>query len=355
MAPTKVLVTGVTGYIGGTVLNHLLNSTNPSTKNLELSVLTRNDTRADTFRSDSRIAQVHTFRDLDDSPAISAAASQNDIVIHCTSGYHPGSMKSFIRGLAQRKAAKDGREVYFIRTDGTSNLADKPISKTFTESRTFSDKDTDILTYLKNRNALDPYEQRTATIVAVETGLAEGVPTTVVMSPTIYGIGSGQFNRLTIQYPLQMRSALKEGKALYVGDGAGQWDYVHVEDLAVLYELIVLDFASGRRKVPFGERGILFSETGNFRWKEVAEGIARAGKALGVLEEAEPKSVSLEDAAQKWVDGNTQLCELAWASNSRTKAEVAYETLGWRPTKTREDWERAFQEELEEVLKNQKK
>lgn len=363
MAPTKVLVTGVTGYIGGTVLDRLLNSDNPVTRGLEFSVMTRNDSRADTFRADKRISNVYTIQDLDDSSAIIAAASQNDIVIQNASGFHAGSAKSLVQGLGQRKAAQGQSNsnstggdagVYYIHTDGTSNLADKPISKTFTEPRTFIDKDPDIFAYLKQRNTEEPYAQRTAAITVVETGLAEHVPTTIVMSPTIYGIGSGHFNRLTIQYPAQMRAALKQGKALYIGDGAGQWDYVHVQDLATLYELILVDYVSGRRAMPVGEKGIIFSETGNFRWKEVAEGIARAGKELGALNETEVKSVGLYEAAQAWTGGNTQVAELGFASNSRTKAEVAYEVLNWKPTRTKQDWERSFQEEFAEVLKSQK-
>ncbi|KAF1976773.1 NAD(P)-binding protein [Bimuria novae-zelandiae CBS 107.79] len=342
MAPTKVLVTGPTGYMGGTVLNHLLNSKNTTTRSLELNVLTRENARADTFRPDTRIAHVYTIHDLDDATAITAAASQNDIVIHCTSGFHLVSMKSFIKGLAQRKATNPGADVYFIRTDSTANLADRPITGALTESRNFSDKDADLFAYLKQRDAQEPYPQRTATITATETALAEGASTTAVMSPTIYGVGSGLFNHLTMQAPLLMRHALEDGKARYVGDGAGEWNCVHVEDLAALYELLVVDFASGRRVAPVGERGIVFAGTGTFRWREVAEGIARAGKALGVLEEEVVESVSLEDAAGKWMHGLTQPCELVFASNSRTRAEVAGEVLGWKTTRTGDAWERAF-------------
>ena len=350
MAPTNVLITGVTGYIGGSVLSHLLSSRNPATKDLKISVLTRNDDRAKSFASVN--LKVYTINNLDDTTAITTAASENDVVIHTASGYHPASAKALIEGLAKRKQQNPNEEVYYIHTSGTSNLADRPITKTYLESRTFSDKDRDIYAYLKKREEIEQYPQRTTDLVVVETGKKGNVPTTIIMSPTIYGLGSGKFNRLTLQYPAQMRSVLKEGRADYVGDGKGVWDYVHVLDLVELYEIVLLNWIDRRRRFPVGEEGIIFSGTGTFTWKEVAEGITKAGFEMGKLKDAETRSVSLEEAARKWVGGDEQLCELGLASNARTRAEIGKE-LGWRPTRTREDWEQSFRDEFEEVLKKQ--
>ncbi|EXJ80935.1 hypothetical protein A1O3_07223 [Capronia epimyces CBS 606.96] len=357
MAPTHVLITGVTGYIGGTILSYLLSSENASVKDLKLSVLTRNDDRAKSFSSAN--LKVYTMRDLDDAAAITAAAAENDIVIHTASGYHAGSAVALIEGLARRKRQLElesnaNANVYYIHTSGTSNLADRPISKTYLEPRTFSDKDPDIdiYAYLKKRNEIEPYSQRTSDLAVVETGLREGVPTTIIMSPTIYGLGSGQFNRLSIQYPAQMRAAARQGRAEYVGGGKGVWDFVHVLDLAVLYELVLLDRVEGRRIVPVGAQGFMFSATGTFTWREVAENIAKAGFELGKWSDAETRSVSLSEAAAKWVAGDEQLCELGYASNSRTRADIARE-LGWRPKRTKEDWAQSFRDEFEEVLKKE--
>ena len=348
MATTKVLVSGATGYVGGSVLSHLLSSTKQATRRVEISVVIRNDKRAEYFTSLG--LKVYPIKDLDDSEALKAAASENDVVIHTASGYHTLSATALIEGLGLRKKRNPDAEVYFIQTSGTSNLADRPITRTFTESRDFSDEDPDIYEYLKRREAIEQYGQRTTDLAVVETGKKENVPTTIIMSPTIYGLGSGKFHRLTIQYPLQMRAALSEGKASFVGDGQGKWDFVHVLDLAELYEVVLLDWIEGRRLAPVGEKGIIFSATGSFTWKEVAERIAQVGGQLGVLEDTEPKSTSLEHAAKIWVGGDEQLCELGFASTASTKAVIGPK-LGWAPTRTREDWENSIREEFEEVLK----
>lgn len=348
MTITKVLITGVTGYIGGSILSHLQSSANQATRELEISVLVRNDNRAEYFSSKG--LKVYTIQNLDDSDAIKAAASENDVVIHTASGYHTASARALIQGLGMRKKLKRDADLYYIHTSGTSNLADRPISQTYIESRVFTDRDSDIYTYLKQRDTIEPYAQRTTDLVVVETGKIEGIPTTIIMSPTIYGIGSGNFNRLTIQYPLQMKAAIASGRAEYVGDGKGVWDFVHIHDLAQLYEIVLLDRVQGQRAIAVGEKGFIFSGTGVFAWKDVAQWIAKAGVELGKLTDAETKSISLEEAAEKWVRGDKQLCELAFASNARSRAEIGKE-LGWKPTKTRADWERSFFEELEELLK----
>lgn len=161
--------------------------------------------------------------------------------------------------------------MYYIHTSGTSNLSDRLFTNCYLESRTFSDKDTYIYAYLLQRKEIEVYPQRTTYLVVIETGKQEAVPTTIIMSPTIYGLGSGKFNRLTIQYPLQMKAALDEGYAGYVGERKGVWDFVHVLDLAHLYELVLLDWVEGRKCIPVGATSIMFSGTGTFMWKEVAE------------------------------------------------------------------------------------
>lgn len=348
MTMTKVLITGATGYIGGSILSHLQSSASQAIRELEISVLVRNDTRAEYFSSIG--LKVYTIRDLDDLGAIKAAASENDVVIHTASGYHTASARALIEGLGMRKKLKRDADLYYIHTSGTSNLADRPISQTYTESRVFSDKDADIYTYLKQRDNIEPYPQRTTDLVVVETGEIEDVPTTIIMSPTIYGVGSGKFNRLTIQYPLQMKAAVASGRAEYVGDGRGVWDFVHITDLAQLYEIVLLDRVQGQRAIPVGEKGFIFSGTGTFTWKDVAQRIAKAGIKLGQLTDTETRSISLEEAAVKWVRGDEQLCELGFASNARSRAEIGKE-LGWEPKKTRADWEQSFFEDFEEISK----
>jgi nucleoside-diphosphate-sugar epimerase len=147
----------------------------------------------------------------------------------------------------------------------------------------------------------------------VETGKEVGVKTTVIMSPTIYGVGTGLFNKLSIQVPNIMRVALKEGQVDVVGEGKGVWDFVHIEDLARLYQLVLEKIVKGEG-VPSGEMGFLFSAAGRYTWLELSRGVAAALFKLGAIATDQVRSMTIEEAAERWAGGVKLYAELGYAS-----------------------------------------
>ncbi|KAF8157248.1 hypothetical protein B0H34DRAFT_493076 [Crassisporium funariophilum] len=346
MAPLKLLITGPTGYIGGAVLTTILKSNKDSLQNLEISVLVRGEQRARSL-SESGVRPI-LFENLDQSDVLQQAASEHDIVINTASGFHSSSAKALIIGLGKRKK-QTGKAVYFIHTSGTSNLGDRPITGQYSEQHVFSDKE-NIHAYEKFRQSIEEYDQRTADLVVVETGREVGVRTYIIMSPLIYGFGNVPFKNQSLQIPWMMRVALQKRQAMVIGNGKGVWNYVHIADLTTLYELILAKLIAGE-SIPEGEKGIYFSQTGEFTWLDLAKSIAEVGYELGVLDSAEVKSVSLDEGAAALAGGNSQLTELGFASYSRTKAELGKE-LGWAPVRTAKDWETNFIEEMKVILKS---
>jgi nucleoside-diphosphate-sugar epimerase len=130
----------------------------------------------------------------------------------------------------------------------------------------------------------------------------------------IYGIGSGAFKKVSTQIPYLTKIAFDEGQPVVVGDGAGIWDYVHIADLVVLFE-ILLDKAISGESIPSGKQGIYFSGTGRYSWRELAEFVGKAGVTeIGALKSAEPKSeVTLEFVSEK-IGWPAQQVERAFAS-----------------------------------------
>jgi nucleoside-diphosphate-sugar epimerase len=180
------------------------------------------------------------------------------------------------------------------------------------ERRIFSDKD-DLYAYLEMREDREVYAQRTTDIAAIETGLEENVKTYLIMSPTIYGIGTGLFNKKSIQLPAIIRTAIKKGQVDVVGDGTGAWDAVHIQDLAPLYELLLVKVLQVE-DVPSGKQGIFFSETGDFTWMQLAQGLANELHRQGILKTADVKHLTLQEAAEQWGNGSPQYAELGFAS-----------------------------------------
>ncbi|KAI0828433.1 NAD dependent epimerase/dehydratase family protein [Hypoxylon sp. FL0890] len=348
----KILLTGATGYIGGTVLSYLLNSSSPDLKTATISCLIRGPDRAAklTAAYGTRVNPI-IYKDLDDVEATVAAASQHDIVINTTNGYHAASAQALLRGLGQRKATT-GRDVWMVHTSGTSNLGDRPITKKWMEpeGREFNDATDDIYGYEKEREEKEgPYAQRTTEMGVVDTGLELGVKTLVIMSPTIYGFGTGLFNKTSIQIPSFVRAVLQYQRAVVLGDGKGVWDHVHVEDLAELYLLVVRRILEqGGEGLPTGKKGIIFSANGRHSWLEVSQGIADACYEAGQITDRQVHPVGIEDMAKLFM-GDEDIAELGLASNSRTVSSVA-RALGWKPTRGEEAWKREFRDAVEAVL-----
>jgi nucleoside-diphosphate-sugar epimerase len=238
------------------------------------------------------------------------------VVIGAASGFHAASARALVLGLGDRKGSKrNKREVHYIHTSGTSNLADHPITAPGPEVRIFSDKES-VYAHEKSLEATEPYAQGTTDTVVVETGLKVSVPTTIIMSPTIYGLGSGFFNRLSIQVPTLIGAAIAQGHAAVIGTGAGRWDAVHISDLVLLHEIVLAKILSDDPAVPRGEWGILFSQAFEFTWRELAEDVAQARAKLGALRSAQVQEILLEQGSRLWSDGDLQLAELGFASKS---------------------------------------
>ncbi|UPL02417.1 hypothetical protein LCI18_013351 [Fusarium solani-melongenae] len=346
MTSTKILFTGATGYIGGSVLTTMLQSTNSAIQASSFSALVRKTEQAEILKNKGVNAIV--FGGLHDVNLIREVASQHDIVINTASAFHPGAAEALILGLADRKKAT-GKETYLIHTSGTSSLGDRPISGGFIETRILTDKD-DVYAYERYREDLDPYQQRTTDLVVFEKGEEANVKTYILMSPTIYGLGTGFFNKTSIQIDAIIRAALRDGITSVIGTGAAEWDHVHISDLVKLYELVLSRLLAGD-VLPSNKKGIYFNETGHQSWREVSERVAKEGLALGYLQSDQVQELSLEDGAKAF--GKTlqpSVAELGFASRSRTRADRARE-IGWEPTKTREDFEASFREEWKILAK----
>ncbi|KAK3708428.1 hypothetical protein LTR37_011524 [Vermiconidia calcicola] len=349
----KILLTGATGYIGGNILTHLIDSDAPALKNATITCLVRGEDRIQQLNDayGSRV-KPELFKDLDDTERSTEVASQHDYIINTTLGFHPESAAALVHGLAKRKQST-GKDVFMIHTSGTSNLADQPISGEYLEDREFDDEKDDIYGYEKMRNEKFAYPQRTSELGVIDASVETGVKTVVIMSPTIYGVGSGHFNKSSIQVPSVVQATLKAGHGVVPGEGKGIWDNVHVEDLADLYKLVLLNMIEkDGADLPFGKRGIIFSGSARHTWGELAKGVAEAAYEAGKIQSSEVKSVTLDEGAEIFPQGSKLRVELSLSSNSRTNSTIA-KKLGWKPTRGADAWKEGFREEVKAMSEKQ--
>ncbi|KAF4536897.1 Nad dependent epimerase dehydratase family protein [Lasiodiplodia theobromae] len=364
MPTPQILLTGATGYVGGTILTNLLNSSSPTLRSATITCLVRGADRAATLNNtynnsggDSPRVRAIVYADLDDLEATTAAAAQADLVINAALGFHAASALALLQGLAQRKARTgNDDDVWLLHLSGTSNVADRALSGAWTESkREFDDGVDDVYAWEKRVEAAHPYVQRGAELAVVDAGLELGVKTLVVMPPTIYGRGTGLFNRQSVQVPAYVKAALARGRPVVMGEGKGAWDHVHVEDLAELYELLVVEVLerSGAH-LPTGKNGIIFSANGRHSWLEVAEAVAEVCCEEGRIKDTQVESVGVPEGTRIFAEAylghaDEEMVELGLASNGKTIPSVA-KRLGWKPTRGHGEWMKGLREDIRTAL-----
>ncbi|OJK04582.1 hypothetical protein ASPACDRAFT_38142 [Aspergillus aculeatus ATCC 16872] len=348
MTQTKVLLTGATGFIGGTVLYQLLQLAEAQPAKLSITTVVRRSEQADLLASKG--VQTTLVSGLDDADGLARAASSHDIVVNVATGFHVAATKALIQGLSKRRE-QTGRDVHFLHLSGTTCVSVSSITPSSFELRTFSDQDDDIFNYEQTRDSQEAYAQRTAEVTAIQTSESLGVKAYVVMPPLVYGRGSGWFKKQSHQIPTLIRNAIASGFAEHVDTGEAQLGHVHVEDLARLYVTLVARILSGE-EIPYGQNGYYFANTGSHKWLDVTTRIGKAGHDMGVLKSASPRSISLEDAAEKLADGDLGYAEACFASNSSTRPDKAF-AVGWEPLKTEHDWEHSIKSTFEDILQEQ--
>ncbi|KAJ5345716.1 NAD dependent epimerase/dehydratase family protein [Penicillium brevicompactum] len=345
MASRSLLITGVSGYIGGTILSSILATQDQSIQQLKISALVRSETHATAVQALGVCPLM--FSSFDDTETLEKIAENFDVIIHAGAGWHTPSAKALVTGQGARRAALD-RPVHYIQISGTSNLSDRPHTDGYTDTHQFSDEE-DIYSYEKYRESRETYYQRTTDVTVIETGEALGVTTYVIMAPTIFGLGTGPFNRSSIQLPAMIADAVKSGAVSVVSEGKTIWSHVHVQDVASLH-MTLLEHICTESQIPSSRKGIYFCETGEHSHREFSEMLSKATHELGVVPTAEVKEITLQQAGDKLALGSLLRAELSFAANARCKA-VLGRKLGWTPLHGAE-WDTTFHAEVEAFMKN---
>ncbi|KAF9575540.1 hypothetical protein BGW38_008211, partial [Lunasporangiospora selenospora] len=304
MAPvTKVFVTGITGYIGGTALDLLLKKESTNTK-YAFRALVRSPERAEQDIRPLGIEPV--IGSLDDVDIIQREATNADVVLHFADADHFPAIKAILQGLSERSVGDQRRKrPILIHTSGTGVLLDRAKGQ-FKSEEIYRDDDEAKLKAI-------PHDQphRNVDIEILSQDLVGKVDTYIVAPPTIWGRGTGPVNKNSIQIPHQIQLSLKSKQALQAGKGLNVWSRIHVIDLGRFYvELLERSLEEPQEHgvvgtLPKNVEGYYFAEDGEFTFGEVAQEIAAVFKELGINSSGEVKSVDADNAAEveKYFEG----------------------------------------------------
>ncbi|KAK3112155.1 hypothetical protein LTR53_011858 [Teratosphaeriaceae sp. CCFEE 6253] len=304
--PPKIFLCGATGYIGGTVLDTLVQQ-HPE---YDITVLLRSEPTK--FRQ--RYPNVQIVRgDYDGGDVLSEQACKAEIVIHCGMSDHEPAMRALLAGLAQRT-----QPAYLIHLSGTGIVADW--------------HDT---TY---HGRLNPKIWSDVADIAEMTSLPDTafhrkVDRMILNAAAAAAHGGKLRTAISISMPMFVAEAKKVGAMFYAGEGANARSWVHIEDLMQVYVRLVEAAVDGGRGADWGEEAYYFAGSQEASQREVAAKVGRFLKTHGVLATAEPKQLPFDEIAllnggHAWAGLGTYL----WAANSRTRADLAEKLFGFKPS-----------------------
>ncbi|KAI9371077.1 hypothetical protein BJX61DRAFT_543992 [Aspergillus egyptiacus] len=327
--PTKLFLTGITGYIGGDAFHHL--SHHYPTPEFEYAALIRSEEKAKYVRELYPYVRI-VMGGLDDSEILAREAAWADIVLHTAdSSDHVGAAKAIARGLVEGHSAS--RPGYWLHTGGTGILTyfDSEVKKVHGEHDPKEFNDDEGVEELVGLPAAAFHRNVDEIVLRTGTEHAESVKTAIVCPPTIYGRGRGPVSLRGRQVYELATFVLKEGYVPRIGKGLARWNNVHVYDLSRMFRCLV-DVAvdPGRRgdAEVWGRKGYFLCENGEHVWGELAAEVGEQAFKLGYLKEKpEVKELSLEEA----INSPAGFEAASWGWNSRGRAVRGRKVLGWTP------------------------
>ena len=235
----KVLVTGATGYIGSAVVEELANHGH------HILAFLRAGKQVPPHANVEAV-----YGDVRDSASLSAAVRKSEAVIHTAASMGP-DMPQVDQAAVDviLKTSAEGKQ-RFIFTSGIwvlGNTGAKPADEN---------------TPLHPIHLVAWRVQHEEQVIAA----AKSFPTAVIRPAMVYGRGRG--------IPAMFFQTVSEkGAVTVVGNGENHWPMVHVDDLAVLYRLILEKAESG---------AVIHGATGEtLKVKQMAEAAAKGAGVPG--------------------------------------------------------------------------
>ncbi|KAA1473464.1 NAD(P)-binding protein [Dentipellis sp. KUC8613] len=337
---TQVLITGATGYIGGTVLQLLL--AHPKRDTFDITAYVRSEYKAKKLRDLGVRTATGT---LDEGNKLKDAASKADVIFNIADSDNLEATKALLSGLRKRFETT-GEPPILIHTSGTGIFMDNTQGES-----------TDVIYYDTNIAQIealpDTALHRNVDLEVVAADEAGYARTYIVLPGTVYGLASGTLvdlcimNRHSIQIPFLIKSSLDRGHAGVIGEGRNIWPHSHVDDVAQMF-ITVFDAVLGSKgqSVAHGREGFYYVENGEYELMDVSKEVAKVFYDLGIQKTPDIKPFTEEEKAKY---GVTFL-----GFNSRGRGDRS-RALGWKATKTKEDFVASIRPEVESLVAELKK
>ncbi|KAF4596514.1 hypothetical protein EYR38_007901 [Pleurotus pulmonarius] len=356
-AKINIFVTGVTGYLGGAVVNRLIS--HPRVNDFRITALVRSPEKAEKLKL---LGITPAIGSLDDTDLLHKLCSESDVVLAMADSDHYSSVKAMLDGQKERYNTT-GKQGIFINTGSplfqlSSAHATAELIFGFYLG-VLVDNAAGMYQYdtiWNDANAaqmatLAPTQMhRDVDLMIVEADKEGYVKTYIVLPSTIYGIAQGRLVDLRIsnnrsrQIPAIVRASLDRRQGGMVGLGKNVWPNVNIEEQADFFIILLNAALNKSETLGHGTDGYYFGESGEHSLYDVGKAVAEVLVDLGIGQSREPTTFT-KDEIDKYFGGSDYL-----GSNSRCRADHA-RSLGWNPKKSTADMLASIRAEVEEEIK----
>ncbi|ETS75827.1 hypothetical protein PFICI_12771 [Pestalotiopsis fici W106-1] len=329
----NILITGGSGYLGGSLLHRLPTAGLPPYN--KLFALVRTDAQAEKVKElyDAHPLQV----DLHDEAAVQKSIEDNDIsvVFFLIDAANPTMQVPMIKGLAEVKKRKGG-DVHFLHTTGAKLFSSHAGAPT---DHPLLDTDPKLYEIQKSQKATFTPAQKASTFyTAIDTNntvvdVAEplGVHSYIFAPCIVYGKGEGFGNTISIQTVAIVKAAKAARRVYRTDEGKPTWPVCHINDNTSLYTTILKAILSGANP-GYGKHGYYLASPGSVAWDDLYDAMAAALHQHGVIDDAR---VELADRAalEKMAQGTgnpPEMVHFEVGGKCTFTAKHGYQ-LGWEP------------------------
>ncbi|KAI0468504.1 hypothetical protein F4859DRAFT_517057 [Xylaria cf. heliscus] len=323
----NILVTGGSGYLGGSLLARWKEANLPAYN--KLFALVRTPKQAEAVKQYG--AEPLIFDAYNEGEVRAAVVDNNiTIVYHLIAPWPHVSQSYFLKAMAEVKK-NTGRDVHFLHTSGAkifSSHAGAPTDKPLLDS------DPNLYEVQKGQKSPVPLleEAISANNFVIEEAEKYGIRSYVFVPCIVYGEGEGFGNRISIQTVAIVRAAEAVKRVYRVDTDRPTWPVCHVHDNTNLYLDLLRKILTGENP-GHGKNGYYLASPGSVAWDDLYAAIASALVKRDVI--ADDTVVSANDqnleAMGKGLGCPRDMVPLMLGGNCTFTADRGLKELGWKP------------------------